>query len=194
MSRVVSIVAALSPWLTSTISAVYNIFRVFIQPFDSSAWPLDISIRCPGLFVLSAQILMPPRHMHVIVLLLPRTFSLMNIVTSVSGSFGVVVSLCVTTMPNSGSYLVTPVASQLCSSTPVALTYSGHGRAVILPLSTTLGLIPVQSLLHLTVYPALMWVLRALNISSTLYHFHRTWPSPNSGCPLSAFKAVYLSP
>ena len=59
------------------------------------------------------------------------------------------------TMPNSGSYPVTPVALQLCSSTPVILTYSGHGRAVILPLSTTLGLIPVQSLLHLAVYPAL---------------------------------------
>jgi len=59
------------------------------------------------------------------------------------------------TMSNSGSYLVTPVASQHYSSTPVAFTYSGHGRAVILPLSTTLGLIPVQSLLHLAIYPAL---------------------------------------
>jgi len=48
-------------------------------------------------------------------------------------------------MSNSGPYPVTPVV----------LTYSGHGRTVILPLSTTLGLIPVQSLLHLTVYPAL---------------------------------------
>jgi len=36
------------------------------------------------------------------------------------------------------------------------ITYSGHGCAVIPPLSTTLGLIPIQSLLHLTVYPALM--------------------------------------
>ena len=36
------------------------------------------------------------------------------------------------------------------------ITYSGHGHADIPPLSTTLGLIPVQSLLHLTVYPALM--------------------------------------
>jgi len=35
------------------------------------------------------------------------------------------------------------------------ITYSGHGRAVIPPLSMTLGLIPIQSLLHLTVYPAL---------------------------------------
>ena len=58
-------------------------------------------------------------------------------------------------MSNSGSYPVTPVASQHYSSTPVALTYSGHGRAVTLPLSTTLGLIPVQSLLYLAVYPAL---------------------------------------
>ena len=31
------------------------------------------------------------------------------------------IAQCVTTMSNSGSYLVTPVASQLCSSTPVAL-------------------------------------------------------------------------
>ena len=44
---------------------------------------------------------------------------------------------------------------QLYSSTLVTLTYSGHGRAVMLPLTTTLGLIPVQCLLHLTVYPAL---------------------------------------
>jgi len=69
-----------------------------------------------------------------------------------------VVTVCiesVMTMPNSGSYPVTPVASQLYSSTPVALTNSGHGCRVILPLSTTLGLIPIQSLLHLTVYPAL---------------------------------------
>ena len=35
------------------------------------------------------------------------------------------------------------------------ITYSGHGRADIPPLSTTLGLIPVQSLLYLAVYPAL---------------------------------------
>jgi len=58
-------------------------------------------------------------------------------------------------MSNSGPYPVTPVASQHYSSTPVALTYSGHGCAVTLPLSMTLGLIPIQSLLHLTVYPAL---------------------------------------
>jgi len=74
------------------------------------------------------------------------------------------------------------------------ITYSSHGRADIPPLSTTLGLIPIQSLLHLTVYPALTWVLHVLDISPTLYHFHQTWPSPNSGCSLSAFKAVYLSP
>jgi len=37
----------------------------------------------------------------------------------------------VTTMSNSGSYLDTPVTSQLYSSTPVTLTYSGHGRTVI---------------------------------------------------------------
>ena len=61
----------------------------------------------------------------------------------------------VMTMSNSGSYLVTPVASQYSSPTPVAHSYSGHGRADILPLSTTLDLIPIQSLLHLTVYPAL---------------------------------------
>jgi len=35
------------------------------------------------------------------------------------------------------------------------ITYSGHSRADIPPLSTTLGLVPTQSLLHLTVYPAL---------------------------------------
>jgi len=58
-------------------------------------------------------------------------------------------------MSNSRSYPVTPVALQHCSSTLVALTYSGHGRAVIPLLRTTLGLIPIQSLLHLTVYPAL---------------------------------------
>jgi len=34
-------------------------------------------------------------------------------------------------------------------------TYSGHGRADIPLLSTTLGLISIQSLLHLAVYPAL---------------------------------------
>jgi len=59
------------------------------------------------------------------------------------------------TMSNSGSYPVTPVASQHYSSTPVAPTYSGHGRTVILLLHTTLGLIPIQSLLHLAIYPAL---------------------------------------
>jgi len=35
------------------------------------------------------------------------------------------------------------------------ITYSGHGRADIPLLSTTLGLIPIQSLLHLAIYPAL---------------------------------------
>jgi len=35
------------------------------------------------------------------------------------------------------------------------ITYSGHGHADIPPLSMTLGLVPTQSLLHLTVYPAL---------------------------------------
>jgi hypothetical protein len=45
-----------------------------------------------------------------------------------------------------------------CSSTAQLrsrITYSGHGCADIPPLSTTLGLVPTQSLLHLTVYPAL---------------------------------------
>jgi len=45
-----------------------------------------------------------------------------------------------------------------CSSTAQLrsrITYSGHGRADIPLLSTTLGLVPTQSLLHLTVYPAL---------------------------------------
>ena len=55
------------------------------------------------------------------------------------------------------------------------ITYSGHGRADIPPLSTTLGLVPTQSLLHLTIYPALTWVLHVPVISTTLYHFHRTW-------------------
>jgi len=58
-------------------------------------------------------------------------------------------------MSNSESYPVTLVASQYSSPTPVAHSYSGHGRADILLLSTILGLIPIQSLLHLTVYPAL---------------------------------------
>ena len=58
------------------------------------------------------------------------------------------------TMSNSGSYLVTPVALQLYSSTPVALSYSGHGHADMPPLSTTLGLSSVHSLPHLAVYPA----------------------------------------
>jgi len=60
----------------------------------------------------------------------------------------------VMTMPNSGSYPVTPVALQLYSSTPVVHSYSGHGRAVILPLSTILGLYSIHSLPHLAVYPA----------------------------------------
>ena len=96
-------------------------------------------------------------------------------------------TITVTTMSNSGSYPVTPVASQHYSSTPVALTYSGHGRAVRLPLSTTLGLYSIHSLPHLTIYPVCSWVLRVLNISCTLYHFHQTWPSPYSSCSLSAF-------
>jgi len=58
-------------------------------------------------------------------------------------------------MSNSGPYPVTPVASQLYSSTPERITYSGHGRTDIPPLCTTLGLIPIQSLLHLAVYPGL---------------------------------------
>ena len=59
-------------------------------------------------------------------------------------------------MSNSGSYPVTPVALQYSSPTLVAHSYSSHGRADILPLGMTLGLIPIQSLLHLTVHPALM--------------------------------------
>ena len=57
-------------------------------------------------------------------------------------------------MSNSGSYPVTLVASQLYSSTPVALSYSVHGRTDMPPLSTTLGLSSVRSLPHLAVYPA----------------------------------------
>jgi len=60
----------------------------------------------------------------------------------------------VTTMSNSRSYPVTPVASQPYGSTLVALSYSSHHRAVILLLSTTLGLFPVHSLPHLTINPA----------------------------------------
>jgi len=59
----------------------------------------------------------------------------------------------VMTIFNSGSYPVTPVASQHYSSTLVALTYSGHGRAVRLLLSMTLGLYSIHSLPHLAIYP-----------------------------------------
>ena len=61
----------------------------------------------------------------------------------------------VTTMSNSGSYLVTLVALQPYSSTPVALNYSSHSRADMPLLSTTLGLSSVCLLPHLAVYPAL---------------------------------------
>jgi len=61
----------------------------------------------------------------------------------------------VTTMSNSGSYLVTLVTLQPYSSTLVALSCSGHGCTDILPLSMTIGLFPIQSLLHLAIYPAL---------------------------------------
>jgi len=64
-------------------------------------------------------------------------------------------TLSVTTMSNSGTYPVTPVTSQHSSPTPVAHSYSGHGRADMPPLSTTLGLSSVRSLPHLAVYPAL---------------------------------------
>ena len=36
-----------------------------------------------------------------------------------------------------------------------SVTYSGHSRAVILPLSTTPGLCSIHSLPHLAIYPAL---------------------------------------
>ena len=55
-------------------------------------------------------------------------------------------------------------------------------------VSTTLGLISIQSLLHLAVYPALTWVLGVLDISYTLYHFHWTWHSPYSSHLLSAIR------
>jgi len=48
-------------------------------------------------------------------------------------------NVLVTTMSNSGSYLVTLVTSQYFSPTPVAHSYSGHSRTDILPLSTTLS-------------------------------------------------------
>jgi len=62
-------------------------------------------------------------------------------------------SLSVTTMSKSGSYLVTLVALQPYSLTSVVLSYSGHGHADIPPLTTTIGLVSIRSLLHLPVYP-----------------------------------------
>jgi len=46
--------------------------------------------------------------------------------------------------------------------------YSGHSRADNLLLSTTLGLYSIHLLPHLTICPALTWVLHELNISYTL--------------------------
>jgi len=117
-------------------------------------------------------------------ILVPSGLPLMSVLTHFIPFF---TGPAVTTMSNSGSYLVAPVASQYSSPTPVAHSYSSHGCADILLLSMTLGLIPTQSLLHLTIYPALMWVLRVPVISFALYHFHWTWPSPYSGRSLSAF-------
>ena len=74
----------------------------------------------------------------------------------------------VTTMSNSGPYPVTRSHRSSTAQLRSHIAYSGHGRADIPPLSTTLGLIPVQSLLYLAVYPALTWVLRVLDISHTL--------------------------
>ena len=75
----------------------------------------------------------------------------------------------VTTMSNSGSYPVTPVASQHYSSTPVALTYSGYGRAVRLPLSTTLGLYSIHSLPNLAVVEAIPMYVEELLLLLTCY-------------------------
>jgi len=75
----------------------------------------------------------------------------------------------VTTMSNSGSYPVTPVASQHYSSTPVALTYSGHGHAVRLPLSTTLGLYSIHSLPNLAVVEAIPMYVEELLLLLTCY-------------------------
>ena len=105
--------------------------------------------------------------------------------------------VCVTTMSNSGSYPVTPVALQHYSSTPVNHSYSGHSRTDNPLLTTTLGLVCIQSLPHLTVNPAwsLVYHVHVLVISLVLYHFHRTWlyfhrtwPSPDSGHPLSVIR------
>ena len=110
--------------------------------------------------------------------------------------------LCsVTTMSNSGSYSDTPVTLQPYGPTPVALSYSGHSRTDNPPLTMTLGLVCIQSLPHFAVNPAWTWVLHVLYIPSlvsfsldliyftqTWLCFHRTWPSPNSGHPLSVIR------
>ena len=58
------------------------------------------------------------------------------------------------TMSNSGSYPDTLVTSQPYGPTPVTLSYSGHSRVDNPPLTTTLGLVCIQSLPYFTVNPA----------------------------------------
>jgi len=104
--------------------------------------------------------------------------------TFITGDHSSVSSMCptVTTMSNSRSYPVTLVSSRYYSSTLVACSYSGHNRADNSPLTTTLGLVCIQSLPHLAVNPAWSWVLRVLVISPALCYFHRTWfifPGPD---------------
>jgi len=86
---------------------------------------------------------------------LPPVLDITPDLTLVKSTSNPYLSCSVTTMSNSGPYPVTPVASQHYSSIPVAHSYSGHGRADMPPLSTTLGLSSVRSLPHLAVYPAL---------------------------------------
>jgi len=58
--------------------------------------------------------------------------------------------------PTPGLIRYALVALQPYSSTPVALSYSSHGRTDIPLLTMTLGLVSIQPLPHLSVYPVLM--------------------------------------
>jgi len=106
----------------------------------------------------------------------------------------------VTTMPNSGSYPVTPVASQLYSSTPVAqhllrsrlrryLSVKYDPWSMLYLFVTTPRRSPCLDVSSPWTRYILYLVAFSLDLIYFIWswlYFHRTWPSPNSSRPLSA--------
>ena len=195
-SPVARCVLTSSPWLILAVSALFDTFEASVWAPEPSVRPLDPSSPFPGPSALPVCICMPPRHTHGISPL-PRLSDWIDIVTSISGSFGVSTGSApwpglTSAMPSCWQHSAAALSMLACLPIPLLwpfdlldlpLRYTVH-----FPLSGSpfaIGMFSFVFPLHDDFLHSKIWFLEAVCLHAPFHHTCRLCkPSPPGLCPV----------